>query len=245
MRLLVDLGNTRLKWAFDDGSGALDVAAAAWSQADYLRPLQEALRQAPALSAVWLASVVDHEREVQVASAVQAAAVLHWVRTPAQGAGVINAYAQPQRLGVDRFLGMVAARAAHAAPCVLVGCGTALTLDALSGEGLHLGGLIAPGPRLMQQSVLGATAQVRPADEGAVVDAADNTADGLVSGCWHAAAALVERFYLRMQPRLGEQARLWLGGGDAQALAALIERPVQLHHHAVLHGLRAWADAQG
>jgi len=100
--------------------------------------------------------------------------------------------------------------------------GTALTLDALAADGRHLGGLIAPGPRLMQQSLLGATAQVRPAQAGTIVEAADNTADAVASGCWLAAAALIERFAARMAPALGGAPALRLGGGDAEALLPLL-----------------------
>src|SRR5699024_8726538 len=103
--------------------------------------------------------------------------------------GVRNAYAQPETLGVDRFLSMVAAYADGHAPCVLVSCGTALVLDALAAGGRHLGGLIAPGATLMQQSVLGATAQVRPQSPGQLTDVATSTGDAVVSGCWQACAA--------------------------------------------------------
>lgn len=245
MRLLVDLGNTRLKWAFDDGGAALEVHAEAWDTADALSILARAAAAQP-LTGIWLASVVSDERERALGEALRAAspAPLHWVRTPAAAVGVRNAYAEPGRLGVDRFLGLVAAFDAGHAPCVLVGCGTALTLDALASDGQHLGGWIAPGPRLMQQSVMTATARVWPDGEGHIVDVAGNTADGLASGCWHAAAALVERFVARVRPQLGPHAGLWLGGGDAQRLSRLIGPPWQVWHDVVLHGLCAWARAQ-
>ncbi len=89
---------------------------------------------------------------------------------------------------------MVAARADGYAPCVVAGAGTALTLDVLAADGQHLGGLIAPGPQLMQQSLLEATARVRPQRPGEILELADNTADAVASGCWQAAAALIERF---------------------------------------------------
>ncbi|HEX8776568.1 MAG TPA: type III pantothenate kinase, partial [Rhodanobacter sp.] len=168
----------------------------------------------------------------------------HWLRTPAEACGVRNAYAEPQKLGVDRFLAMVAARTDGLAPCVLAGVGTALTLDALAADGRHLGGLIAPGPRLMQQSLLGATAQVRPAHAGVIVEAADNTADAVASGCWLAAAALIERFAARMAPVLGGAPALRLGGGDAEALLPLLATPAQLAQDGVLHGLAVWAATQ-
>ncbi|HET7358696.1 MAG TPA: type III pantothenate kinase [Rhodanobacteraceae bacterium] len=245
MNLLLDLGNTRLKWAPHGDSAALAAQACAWQ--DDMAPALAAAWQTLALpTRVVAASVVDAAREAAVAAAVHARFGLdvQWVRTPAAACGVRNAYADADRLGIDRFLGMVAALDAGCAPCVLAGCGTALTLDALAADGRHLGGLIAPGPRLMQQAVQGATARVRiDASAGAIVDSADNTADALLSGSWHAAAALVERFAARMADRLGGAPRLLLSGGDAGALAALIERPHVVRADAVLQGLAVWARA--
>jgi type III pantothenate kinase len=243
MRLLLDLGNTRLKWALQDGSLELARGAVAWSE-DVGAVLTSAWRELAAPSEVWGASVVDTARESQVEAIVSScyAQSTHWLRTPAEACGVRSAYAEPERLGVDRFLAMVAAYHEGHAPCVLVGVGTALTLDALAVDGRHLGGLIAPGPQLMQQSLLGATARVRPERPGLVLDAADNTADAVASGCWQAAAALVERFVTRMSPKLGGSVIVSLGGGDAEQLLPLLTLPAQWLPDGVLRGLAVWAN---
>ncbi len=244
MRLLLDLGNTRLKWVVQDGGDWLARGAVAWGQ-DLAAELLPAWRQWAAVRRVVGASVVDEAREAQLAELATSAFGLapEWLRTPAEACGVRNAYAQPQRLGVDRFLALVAARAAGHGPCVLAGVGTALTLDALAGDGQHLGGLIAPGPQLMQQSLLGATVRVRPEREGQVLELADNTADAVASGCWQASVALIERFTARMSARLGGAPALLLGGGDAEVLLQLLEVPAQWAPDAVLQGLATWADA--
>jgi type III pantothenate kinase len=244
MRLLLDLGNTRLKWALESEGRWHAQGAAAWSDDPAL--LASTWRALPVPSAVFGASVVDPAREQAVAAQVRTLFGLGvtWLRTPAGACGVRNAYPEPARLGVDRFLAMVAARAAGAGDCVLVGVGTALTLDALAADGQHLGGLIAPGPRLMQQALLGATAQVRPRGDGVLVDVADNTSDAVVSGCWQAAAALVERFVARMAPRLGGSPVVRLDGGDADALVPLLELRASMVEHGVLHGLAVWVQTQ-
>lgn len=242
MILLLDLGNTRLKFALLDGDTFVRRGAFGWD-ADIAHELATLWSGWPAPRRVVGASVVDAARETAVAVAVGSAFELDttWVRTPAEACGVTNAYAEPHRLGVDRFLAMVDAFAAGRAPSVLASVGTALTLDALDAEGRHLGGWIAPGPLLMQQSVLGATAQVRPEHPGAVRDLADNTADGLASGCWQACAALVDRFVDRVAPQLGGAPSVTLGGGDADILAPLLGRKVELVPDAVLRGLAVWA----
>lgn len=245
MRLLLDLGNTRLKWALQGDAvewlahGALD-----W-QGNVADQLVEAWMGLPRPNQVVGASVVAVAREQQVADVVQRRfeCVPTWLRTPAHACGVRNAYAEPQRLGVDRFLTMVAAHATHREPCVLATAGTALVLDAMAQDGRHLGGLIAPGVRLMQQSLLDATALVRPQRAGDILELADNTADAVASGCWQAAAALIERFYARVLPRLGGAAVLILDGGDAQQLVPLLSMPAQLGQDSVLRGLVLWANA--
>lgn len=244
MKLLLDLGNTRLKWALAEPGGWSARGAAAWDD-EFAARLAEAWRELPVPAQVVGASVVDAAREAQVVAQVAAAfgREVCWLRTPAAACGVRNAYAEPQRLGVDRFLAMVAAHAAGDAPCVLAGIGTALTLDALAGDGRHLGGLIAPGPRLMQSSLLGATVRVRPERPGRIVDAADNTADGVTSGCWLAAAALVGRFVARLTPVLGAPPRLIVHGGDAEDLLPLLDGPAQLAVDGVLRGLAVWAES--
>lgn len=246
MRLLLDLGNTRLKWALQvQPLGWLARGAVDWQQ-DMLTALESAWIGLPSPSTVMAASVVDTAREAQVATVTERlfACAPGWLRTPASACGVRNAYAEPQRLGVDRFLAMVAAYADGHAPCVLASAGTALTLDALAVGGRHLGGLIAPGPQLMQQSLLDATARVRPERPGEIQELADNTADAVASGCWQAAAALIERFATRLTPRLGNSPTLILGGGDATRLAPLLSLPVQLSRDSVLRGLAVWANAQ-
>jgi type III pantothenate kinase len=245
MKLLLDLGNTRLKWAVVAVDGWSARGAVAWDD-DVAAVLKHAWKAVEQPDRVIGASVVDAAREKQLEASVKEifAREIAWVRTPAEACGVRNAYAEPQRLGVDRFLAMVAAHAAGHAPCVLAGIGTALTLDALTADGQHLGGLIAPGPLLMQQSLLGATVRVRPERPGAVLDVADNTADAVASGCWQAVAALVERFAknIASQHPNGAQ-RLLLDGGDADALLPLLGVPAELAADSVLRGLLVWADS--
>lgn len=244
MKLLLDLGNTRLKWALQGAAGWTAQGALGWDED--IGALAEHWRALPPTAGAIGASVVDAAREQQVAARIRTCfgCAVSWLRTPAAACGVRSAYAEPQRLGVDRFLSMVTAHADGLGDCVLVGVGTALTLDALAADGRHLGGLIAPGPRLMQQALLGATAQVRPQHAGTLVDAADNTADAVRSGCWQAAAALVERFVVRMAPRLGGAPVVRLDGGDAAGLVPLLAVPAQSASDSVLRGLALWAQTQ-
>lgn len=245
MMLLLDLGNSRLKWALTTGDSVAWTASGSepWT-GDLLPRLRDAWAAGPpTVSVVMAASVVDDAREARVSAVVleRFGTSTQWVRTPSSACGVRNAYAEPERLGVDRFLAMVAAHASGRAPCVLASAGTALTLDALTAEGQHLGGLIAPGAQLMQDSLHAATARIRPERPGAIVDAAGNTADAVASGCWHALAALVERFATRMGEPLGGTPTVLVAGGDGARLLALLTLPAELSSDGVLRGLAHWA----
>lgn len=248
MMLLLDLGNSRLKWALaPDRPGAwLAQGSVDWAGEVAVR-LRAAWSPCPPVTGVVAASVVDAAREAQVADVVHRrfGCAVYWLRTPASACGVRNAYAEPQRLGVDRFLAMVAAYAAGHAPCVLASAGTALTLDALTADGQHLGGLIAPGVQLMQRSLGSATARVQVDRPGAVLELASNTADAVSSGSWHAAAALVERFFVRQSPQLGGTPVLILDGGDAEHLLPLLSLPARRMTDGVLRGLAHWAVTDG
>jgi type III pantothenate kinase len=243
MKLLLDLGNTRLKWALT-ADRWLAQGAAGWNE-DLDAALTEILAPWPHPDIVLAASVVDPDREALIGAIVMrlCARSIDWRRSPAAACGVRNAYAEPQRLGVDRFLAMVAAHAHGGGPHVLAGVGTALTLDALATDGRHLGGLIAPGPMLMQQTLLNATAQVRMDAPGRVRERADNTTDAVVSGCWLAAVALIERFVAQASHECGAPPTLCLSGGDAASLVPLLSLPAHVTHNAVLRGLALWAEA--
>ncbi|HET6432989.1 type III pantothenate kinase [Dyella sp.] len=244
MKLLLDLGNTRLKWLVVDGATPLATGATAWT-APFITELQEAWAAWPGTRQVIAASVVDDAREQAIAALVSRrfGVAVDWVRSPAAGAGVRSAYAEPQRLGVDRFLTMVAAHADGLGACVLVGVGTALTLDALAADGRHLGGLIAPGPHLMRQSLASATARVRTELPGHISAWADNTADAVASGCWGACAGLVERFVRQVAEPLGSTPLVLVGGGDAAILRELLPMPTRLYVDGVLRGLATWSGA--
>lgn len=231
MRLLVEIGNSRVKWALADESGGLShVAGRGHDQAAWPRDLPDA-----PIDAVWYASVA--------APGVQQA-LLDWASARGLGtprrivstacmAGVVNAYAQPSRLGVDRLLACVAAH--HAFPgesVMVVDAGTALTIDHLRADGQHEGGLICPGVATMRGAIRADT-QVRAHDgttQAAMLGEDTDAAVGL--GTLHAALGLVERLRAAVTP-----ARLLLTGGEAPLLARHLSSDWEVAPELVLQGL--------
>ena len=235
---LFDLGNTRLKCALLRGDGGCgDVHAVAHADVEIERALVSVVPDR-----------FDRAVVAGVASAAVTAALLDAltrrthritrVRTAARWGDMRIAYAQPERLGVDRFLALIGARDAER-DVLVCGVGTALTLDLIDRDGLHHGGRIAPSPTLMREVLHQRAAQL-PVDTGTYVEFADDTSDALASGCAGAAIALVERSLEHARQRLGREVRLVLHGGGASALQAHLP-DARLRPDLVFEGLARWS----
>jgi type III pantothenate kinase len=239
MKLLVDLGNTRAKWALWNGADLQANGAAPHGEfAD------SAWQDLPRVDSIWVASVAAAALNERIAATARRRFGMsaQFVRSRAQACGVRSAYAQPERLGVDRFLALIAAHAHAREPTVVVSCGTALTLDALAADGTHLGGLIAASPELTLAALRSGTANLGVAPPGQIIEIAANTADAMASGAWLAAVALIERFVAQASRRFDANAALVLTGGGASRLGELLLAPHRLDAELVLRGLAALAD---
>lgn len=236
MRLLVDVGNSRLKWARATGDALAPDAA----EHDG-RPAQRlADCGLPRADEIWVASVMGADTDAALHEALERACGVapRFARTQAERDGLRVAYADASRLGVDRWLAMLALWTASRGPFCVVSAGTALTFDAVDERGRHLGGLIAPGLATSEKAVLGAT-------RFAVRGGATNYTDGLGNdtescvrqGALHACVGLVER---AARDRAG---RRYLCGGDAPALRTFLGPTWELRPNLVLEGLLAYAGA--
>ncbi len=243
MQLLIDLGNSRLKWALGNAGTIMERGTFAHAGADVAHALHDAWTSWPTVTRVYLASVAPLALDVEIERCVRDRFGVDCVflRSPAQALGIRNAYAEPERLGIDRFLGLAALHALQDGAQVLVGVGTAMTLDALAADGTHLGGWIVPSPGLMRDAVLARTARVGVSD-GALADFASNTADGLYSGSLYAASGAVERFCANTARELGTWPAVSLAGGGADELAPLLPGAIR-RNDLVLEGLALWANA--
>jgi type III pantothenate kinase len=243
MQLLIDLGNTRLKWALATPGALHTRGALVHAGAGVAHALEHAWAELPAVTHSYVASVAPLAIDMDIESFAQQrfGVVPDFVRSPAVALGIRNAYAEPQRLGVDRFLGLAAVHAAAPRAQVLVGVGTAMTLDALDADGTHLGGWIVPSPALMRDAVLARTARVGVSD-GVLAEFATNTADALHSGSLHAASGAVERFCANAARRFQAWPAVVLTGGGADELAPLLPG-AERRDDLVLEGLALWATA--
>ena len=241
IRWVFDLGNTRLKGAPLDAGGRLgEVVAIEHGASDPMAAIARLLP--PRIDVAHVASVAADDLGLALLQMLAGRCTrISIARTPRSWGDLRIAYADPSRLGVDRFLAMLAVRDLESGPALVCGVGTALTVDLVDADGRHRGGRIAPSPTLMRQA-LHRRAGHLPAEGGRYREFADDTLDGLASGCDGAALGLIERSLLLAERELGRAPALFLHGGGAADLASHLAH-ARLVSTLVLDGLARWADA--
>jgi len=225
--LLVDVGNTRIKWAALAGTRLGKGRAAVhsgWGPGDYARLFAAA--RAPERAVV--ASVAGAKVNRAFAAAARRTAVaVHFVTVPRHAGGVTVGYVEPWRLGVDRFAAVVGAHEMFdALPVCVVGVGTAMTIDLVGADGRHRGGVIVPAPHLMVASLLSHTHGIRRRAQGGAAGGRGifgrSTREAIERGSRYAAAALVDRAVEEASGPLGREPLVVLTGGDAGAVLPLL-----------------------
>jgi type III pantothenate kinase len=257
MVLLIDAGNTRVKWALVPAS-ALQQAhvLGCWSASGsaprmQVRQLADAWRNLN-ITRVIISNVAGQamrdELEQTLLGALGMTPVpLEWFASVAELGGVRNGYLNPAQLGCDRFASAIGAHALFPnQPLIVATCGTATTVDAVTADGVFLGGMILPGLGLMAASLAKNTAQLPLVAENLVVSEpfADNTDAAIVSGCIAAQAGAIERgvtaHTLRQKPADGTVLCL-VSGGAADLIAPHLSVPSKKVDNLVLIGLQAVA----
>jgi type III pantothenate kinase len=255
MLLLIDAGNTRIKWALAaagaepgvwQASGAcvhagIDQLATAWRQALHGAAVGQAL-----LSNV-AGGAVGARLQQQLELAGVAPATLEWFASRPQRAGLVNGYRNPAQLGCDRFAAAIGGhRLAPGLPIVVANCGTATTVDAITADGRFIGGMILPGLGLMASALARNTAALPhiSADGAPPAVFADNTDEAIQSGCLAAQAGAIERACVAHGAAL-----CLLSGGAAPGIAAALAvgtgtpPPYRMVDNIVLLGLHAAATS--
>ncbi|TNC97984.1 MAG: type III pantothenate kinase [Gallionellaceae bacterium] len=240
MMLLLDIGNSRIKWALvQEGSqvslGAIDNAASV--------SLQQAFARLPVPSRILVSNVAGEDAAKRVRElGVAWGRSVDFVSAKPEQCGVRNAYAQPQRLGSDRWAALIAAWHEVRGACLVVNCGTATTVDALSAQGEFLGGLILPGLDMMQRSLAAGTAQLEET-EGSLSDFPLNTADAIHSGVIRATLGAIESQFLLLRCKEAG-ARCVLSGGASTKVMPHLSMPFDHVDNLVLRGLQIIGESE-
>jgi type III pantothenate kinase len=228
VRLLLDLGNTRLKAGLGSAAGQLTLLGHAQHRGrDMAVALAEALGgvELDAAAGALCANVAGEAAGQALARALGArsGAPLAFLRAQAEACGVHCAYPEPQRLGADRWAALLGARGLGDSAALVVDAGSALTIDAMAGGGRHLGGWILPGLAMMIEALEARTGDLealRRASTRRPGEFPVDTGPAMEAGALLAAAGAVTRARQRLERLSGSPARLLLAGGDAPALLA-------------------------
>lgn len=209
---LIDSGNTRVKFAIDQNDQWQYLSAVEFEHPQFVEQCLQIL-QGHSFSKIYLANVSKGERAAQLELFLaQVLLPIHRINTQAQLGPLIISYPEPKQLGVDRFLSLLAA-SAEPLPCVIISFGSALTIDVLTADGQHLGGLIAPSPEFQWRAMQNHFSGLFP-EPGTVQELAQNTADALTSGITLQTIALLERV-IASNNQTGDT-RIFVTGGAAQ-----------------------------
>lgn len=252
MILLLDIGNTRIKWA-QALNGALtpqqsllhrEVAPETWIK----QLFRERFRPARLL--------VSNVAGEEMAATIRREAQRSWHVSPefavtaASAAGVTNAYPRPAFHGVDRWLALIAARHLTSSAACVIDAGTAVTIDAMNARGLHLGGVIIPGVRMMVESLLARTSDLGSKSRRSAQHAArrqnagmfaNDTAQSIENGALFAVAAAADRAVAELTREVrGDRPNVYLTGGDAELVRKVMATDAEVVPDLVLRGLAVW-----
>ena len=222
MILVVDIGNTQVKWATTTGGGwlvqgqcpleAIDKLSLYWS--DLSVPTK-----------VVISNVAGSRVELVVESAISSWNIQpYWVEANSEQCGVKNSYSIPNHLGPDRWAAVIGAKSLNLGNVVAVCAGTATTIHGLTSEGIFLGGLIIPGYDLVHRSLSSNTAKLSET-EGEFSIFPVSTRDAITSGAIRATCKTVESFCDDMEAAGYSDVQIVLAGGAASKLRDGFVRP--------------------
>ncbi len=240
---LIDIGNSRIKWAVSDGNDYTSLG-----EVDYVAKELEVQ-----LEVMWNAvSKPDSVAISSVAPPRVVKALISWVEAKwgcdiqvvksSESLGrLINGYVEPERLGVDRWLAMLAVVEGikPEAPVCVIDCGSAITIDVVDISGEHLGGMIVPGLTMMRTSLANGTSGIRLKDElpAEVSLLARDTEGAVTGGTLYSAVSMIDRVCNDIGVSLGNSTQFYITGGDAPMLMPLLEFEFEYDANLVLSGL--------
>jgi type III pantothenate kinase len=243
MILVIDVGNTRVKWAWLDNYGLSD---------------QQAVVHRDTRTNLWTAALFDADIAAtrvlasNVAGPGMAKALTQWVKkkyrvpvefvTPTATAyGITNGYLDPSLLGPDRWLALIGAWTRTRSAVCVVDAGTAVKVDGIDSNGQHLGGLIVPGIHMMREVLMKKTSDIANSAQHSTPSTvgilANNTIGAVARGAVFALAGMADHAAEVIEQSAGVRPKLFLTGGDAAMLTGTMRVPGEVVPDLVLQGL--------
>ena len=242
MNLLIDAGNSRVKWAVD-GSRVWKTAVS--SRTQFAQSLKDSMVDGQQIKSITISSTRNQSFNQQLDALLQELfdAAPFFIESGRREFGVINRYEPANTLGVDRWASLIAVRSMGTSPAIVIDAGTAVTVDALNGDGIFEGGVIFPGISLAAHSL-------DKADNLTVANTVNpsvfalSTEQAMYSGVLFSIASGIDGIVQQMRKTLGYSVNVYLCGGDADKLAALLEHNPIKEPDLVLRGLKIIADSR-
>ena len=244
MKLLIDIGNTRVKFAFLESGRFADSQTFVRSKTGIKAGLNSHFKGVEGIEAVFVSNVAGDKIAAQLTEWTEK----KWQVTPTfvqsekKRFGVTNAYAEPEVLGVDRWLSLIAARQhARMATCI-IDCGTAITVDIVTKYGLHQGGMILPGLDLMRNSLVSGTSDLTDMlEESEFKTLAVNTQSAIQTGTLYTVTATIDRLMSDLKEQFKNRIRFIITGGDAELIRPILPANIAHYPDIVLKGLAYYA----
>ena len=242
--LLIDVGNSRLKWGVLDGEAIRRTGHIAHEAISDKGLAALTSRLPRGVDTVIASNVAGSSFATRLSGVVgmHCNCDIHFVRTEKQACGVTNSYRQPRHMGVDRWMAMIGAWNELESACLIVDAGTAVTIDAIDDTGQHLGGQILPGVTLMAGALTSRTSDIRTVQprSGATASGmsmfASSTSRAVEQGVINAVVGAIERANWTLDEN-GIEADVVLTGGDASRILKSLDEDALHRPHLVLSGL--------
>jgi type III pantothenate kinase len=239
--LVLDIGNSRIKWGLAGSSGWID------SDAGSNNEIESLFSQWRHLNNPWKI-VGSNVASTKVADKVESywherGIGLKWIQPSEAACGVTNRYERPELLGTDRWAALIGAWHRTERSCLVVAAGTAMTIDMLNDKGEFMGGQILPGRKLMLGSLVSGTHALQD-HPGQVRTLPRNTADAMATGIANALVSSIENVYRQMRASSGDSPACLITGGDAKWLHEHLNIDARIEPMLVLDGLLRIAEEE-
>src|SRR5450759_2561278 len=207
-----------------------------WVDTARAAELKDALHELPRPQTTLVSNVAGEPLNPQLESILPSTPAARWIKSERAQCGVRNSYDDPAQLGCDRWAALIGARRLYDGPAVVVNAGTALTVDALAGDGVFVGGIIVPGAQLMRVALAGHTAALK-LQPGKFSFFPNTTGDAIMSGAINALAGAIERMARFLAETGQRQPACVLSGGGAALIEPHLNLEVKVVDNLVLEGL--------
>ena len=248
MILLIDIGNTRIKWKFYSEEDESEASGFIYEAVNLISNLNKVFNSSEShVSRVYISNVAGDEIKSKIYQWVADRFGIEplFAVSSSEKCGLISAYTPADSLGVDRFLAMIGAKLLNDQPKVVVDCGTATTVDCINMNNEFIGGLILPGVGLMRKSLSsGASALEILADDKNIDYFSTDTASAILSGTVLSTSGVIENAVSQLTLNCGADVSCIITGGDGNFIRSHLEIEAEYHPDLVLKGLSEYFRAE-